>query len=671
MNDNNKNNNKNNKKKELLYLLLVLVIIILMMAYIIYSVNNKKEEDETTLSYTELIKQISDGNVKKVEMTTGSTSIKVTLKNKIEESENNSQNSEENTQNTTENAENTQNTEDTENTETSENVNKENTEQEGAGIVNNHGLFGKKDEEEDPDLVKEAIVPNTQSFIELVQNKVAEGNDIEVIQKSPSIWATIPSYILSLLPTIIMVALFIMIFKMQGLGDKGEIYNETERKTKVKFTDVAGLDEEKEEMIELVQFLKEPKKFIEMGAKIPRGVLLYGKPGTGKTLIAKAIAGEAGVPFISMSGSEFIEMFAGLGASRVRKLFEKARKMAPCIVFIDEIDAIGSRRTSGSGAESENNQTLNQLLVEMDGFSSEETIIVLAATNRPEMLDKALLRPGRFDRQITIPAPDKKGREEILRIHSKDKKIADDVELESIAEDTAGFTGAELANILNEAAIIATKNEHDKITKDDIEEAVKKVTVGLEKKARVISDKDKRLTAYHEAGHAIVSWYLPTQKKVKEISIIPRGMAGGYTMYKTDEDKSYISKTEMEEKLIALLGGRAAERVALDDISTGASNDIEVATQIAKDMIVKYGMNDLIGPISLKNENGEYPLDMFGKDMGDRIGEEVKKLIDAAYNDAQTILKQHMDKLDAVAAELLKNEKINEEKFKTFFEDEE
>ena len=671
MNDNNKNNNKNNKKKELLYLLLVLVIIILMMAYIIYSVNNKKEEDETTLSYTELIKQISDGNVKKVEMTTGSTSIKVTLKNKIEESENNSQNSEENTQNTAENAENTQNTEDTENTETSENVNKENTEQEGAGIVNNHGLFGKKDEEEDPDLVKEAIVPNTQSFIELVQNKVAEGNDIEVIQKSPSIWATIPSYILSLLPTIIMVALFIMIFKMQGLGDKGEIYNETERKTKVKFTDVAGLDEEKEEMIELVQFLKEPKKFIEMGAKIPRGVLLYGKPGTGKTLIAKAIAGEAGVPFISMSGSEFIEMFAGLGASRVRKLFEKARKMAPCIVFIDEIDAIGSRRTSGSGAESENNQTLNQLLVEMDGFSSEETIIVLAATNRPEMLDKALLRPGRFDRQITIPAPDKKGREEILRIHSKDKKIADDVELESIAEDTAGFTGAELANILNEAAIIATKNEHDKITKDDIEEAVKKVTVGLEKKARVISDKDKRLTAYHEAGHAIVSWYLPTQKKVKEISIIPRGMAGGYTMYKTDEDKSYISKTEMEEKLIALLGGRAAERVALDDISTGASNDIEVATQIAKDMIVKYGMNDLIGPISLKNENGEYPLDMFGKDMGDRIGEEVKKLIDAAYNDAQTILKQHMDKLDAVAAELLKNEKINEEKFKTFFEDEE
>ena len=624
-------NNNNNKKQNFFYGILTLIGILLLIFLVIYNLSMRQNAEDRTISYTDLIKQISAGNVKKVEMTTGSTSIKVTLKNKIEDIEDIEDNEE---QNQTENEQ------------------------------------GSSDEEEDPELVKNAIIPNTQTFMELVQNQTLNGNEIEVIQKSPSIWTTIPSYIVSLLPTIIMVALFIMIFKMQGLGDKGEIYDETERKTKVRFSDVAGLDEEKEEMVELVQFLKEPKKFIEMGAKIPRGVLLYGKPGTGKTLIAKAIAGEAGVPFISMSGSEFIEMFAGLGASRVRKLFEKARKMAPCIVFIDEIDAIGSRRTSGSGAESENNQTLNQLLVEMDGFSSEETIIVLAATNRPEMLDKALLRPGRFDRQITIPAPDKKGREEILRIHSKDKKMADDVSLESIAEDTAGFTGAELANILNEAAIIATKNEHDKITRDDIEEAVKKVTVGLEKKARVISDKDKRLTAYHEAGHAIVSWYLPTQKKVKEISIIPRGMAGGYTMYKTDEDKSYISKTEMEEKLIALLGGRAAERVALDDISTGASNDIEVATQIAKDMIVKYGMNDLIGPISLKNENGEYPLDMFGKDMGDKIGEEVKKLIDTAYNDAQIILKQHMDKLDAVAEELLKNEKINEEKFKTFFEEE-
>ena len=657
-------NNKKNNNQNILVGLLVLIAIISIVIILVYSLTQDKKSDDNIISYTDLIKQISQGNVKKVEMTTGSTAAKITLNKKIEESDN-QENSQNQTQNNT--AQSTQNQNNTaQNTESENQKNtEENSQNQTSDSTNILGLIKKDDE--DPELIKKAIVPNTQSFIELIQNKVAEGNEIELIQKSPSLLSVIPSYIFSFLPTIIMVALFIMIFKMQGLGDKGEVYNETERKTKVKFSDVAGLDEEKEEMVELVKFLKEPKKFIEMGAKIPKGVLLYGKPGTGKTLIAKAIAGEADVPFISMSGSEFIEMFAGLGASRVRKLFDKARKLAPCIVFIDEIDAIGSRRTSSSGAESENNQTLNQLLVEMDGFSSEETIIVLAATNRPEMLDKALLRPGRFDRQITIPTPDRKGREEILKIHSKDKKLADDVSLESIAEDTAGFTGAELANILNESAIIATKREHEKITKEDIEEAVKKVTVGLEKRARVISDKDKRLTAYHEAGHAIVSWYLPTQKKVKEISIIPRGMAGGYTMYKTDEDKSYISKTEMEEKLIALLGGRAAEKIALDDISTGASNDIEVATGIAKDMIVKYGMNDLIGPISLKNENGEYELDMFGKEMGDKIGVEVKKLIDTAYNDAQIILKQHMDKLDSVANELLKNEKINEETFKKFF----
>ena len=635
-----KKNNDNNKMQNILYGILIAIGIILLIFILTFNTKSSKKDDKT-ISYTDLIKQVANRNVDKVEMTVGSTSLKVTLKNKIDEIGQIIEQTEENT--------NIENKEDN----TYENLLKK---------------ISGNEEEVDEELIKKAIVPNTQSFIELIQEEALNGNEIELIQNKPSLLAVIPSYIVSFLPTIIMVALFIALFKLQGLGDKGEIYDETERKTKTRFSDVAGLDEEKQEMVELVQFLKEPKKFIEMGAKIPKGVLLYGKPGTGKTLIAKAIAGEAGVPFISMSGSEFIEMFAGLGASRVRKLFDKARKMAPCIVFIDEIDAIGSRRTNGNGAESENNQTLNQLLVEMDGFKTEETIIVLAATNRPEMLDKALLRPGRFDRQITIPAPDKKGRAEILKIHSKGKKLADNIDLESIAEDTAGFTGAELANILNEAAIIATKCEHEKIEKDDIEEAVKKVTVGLEKKERVISDKDKRLTAYHEAGHAIVSWYLPTQKKVKEISIIPRGMAGGYTMYKTDEDKSYISKTEMEEKLIALLGGRAAEKVALDDISTGASNDIEVATQIAKDMIVKYGMNDIIGPLSLKNENGEYPLDMFGKDMGDRIGVEVKKLIDTAYSDAQTILREHMDKLDAVAQELLRSEKINEEKFKTFFE---
>ena len=602
MSNNPKKQKKDNKKQDKkIYAIITIIIVIAVAAIIAVAMYfNSNDQKDKEFPYTDLIKEISYGNIEKVEMTVGSTKLKVKIKNQDEE--------------------------------------------------------------------KTAIVPNTQAFMELIQQKVAEGNEIELIQKPQKAITKIPSAIISLLPTAIMVALFVIIFKMQGLGEKGKVYEETERKTKVTFKDVAGLDEEKQELIEIVDFLKKPKKFLEMGAKIPRGVLLYGKPGTGKTLIAKAIAGEANVPFISMSGSEFIEMFAGLGASRVRKLFEKARKLSPCIVFIDEIDAIGSRRTSNSGAESENNQTLNQLLVEMDGFESEETIIVLAATNRPEMLDKALLRPGRFDRQITIASPDLKGREEILKIHARDMKIADDVSFENIAEDTAGFTGAELANILNEAAIIATKKGHKVIENIDIDEATKKVTVGLEKHSRVISDKDKRLTAYHEAGHAIVSQFLPTQTTVKEISIIPRGVAGGYTMYKSDEDKYYISKTEMEEKLIALLGGRAAEKIALDDISTGASNDIEVATKIAKDMVTVYGMSDKIGPISLKNDNDDpYAIQMFGENIEDSVGQEVKKLIDTAYSDAQTILREHMDLLHQIAETLLEKEKITEEEFKKFF----
>ena len=593
------NNEKKNKKSMLLIGLSILFVIVIALVSIFW-VKNTSKKDENTLAYTDLIKELSYGNIEKVEMTTGSTTVKVKLKDVEEE--------------------------------------------------------------------KTSIVPETESFMNLVQSKVAEGNQLELIQKPKSILAQIPSMIMSILPTAIMLALFIMIFKMQGLGEKGKVYDDTERKTKIKFDDVAGLDEEKEEMIEIVDFLKKPEKFKKMGARVPKGVLLYGKPGTGKTLIAKAIAGEADVPFISMSGSEFIEMFAGLGASRVRKLFEKARKLAPCIVFIDEIDAIGSRRTSNSGAETENNQTLNQLLVEMDGFSSEETIIVLAATNRPEMLDKALLRPGRFDRQITIPVPDLKGRLEILKIHARDKKISDDVNLESIAEDTAGFTGAELENILNEAAIVATKNKHEDIENLDIEEAVKKVTVGLEKRGRVYSEKDKKLTAYHEAGHAVVSRYLLTQTNVKEISIIPRGVAGGYTMYKSDEDKYYISKTEMQEKLIALLGGRAAEKLVLNDISTGASNDIEVATKIARDMVTKYGMSDNLGPIDFQGKE-PYEMQMFGENIGDKIGEEVKKLIDIAYSDALSLLQQHRDKLDMIAQALLEKEKINEEDFQRFFEE--
>ena len=635
-----------NKNKGLGILALILILAIVVITIIMLTMKTGKKQDDKVLPYTDLIKQISSKNIQKVEMTTGSTTVKVTLKKEIDENGKIVENG-------------------------IEYIEKE-EDKEKEESFNIKEIFVKQKSEEETKmeekLIKTTIVPNTESFIGLIQDEVAKGNDIELIQKTPSFLTKLPSYIFSLLPTFIMLALFIMIFKMQGLTEKGEVYDDTERKIKVKFEDVAGLNEEKGELIEIVDFLKNPKRYTQMGAKIPKGILLYGKPGTGKTLIAKAIAGEANVPFISMSGSEFIEMFAGLGASRVRKLFDRARRLEPCIVFIDEIDAIGSRRTNASGAESENNQTLNQLLVEMDGFSSEETIIVLAATNRPEMLDKALLRPGRFDRQIVVPTPDLRGREEILKIHAKDKKFAEDVTFKSIAEDTAGFTGAELANILNEAAIIATKNEHQVIEQIDVEEAVKKVTVGLEKKNRVISDKEKRITAYHEAGHAVVSWYLPTQTEVKEISIVPRGMAGGYTMYKNDEDKSYISKTEMEEKLIALLGGRAAEQVALNEISTGASNDIEVATQIARDMVIKYGMNKTIGTISLKDENGDYQLEMFGLDMGDKIGKEIKQLLDTAYNDAQTILREHYDKLDAIAQRLLATEKINAEEFKEFFD---
>ena len=595
-----KDKNKNKSSKKILIGIVIFLSIAIIAGVAAYLIMNKdnKEKDDKTLAYTDLIKEISYGNVEKVEMTVGSTNVKVKIKNEEEE--------------------------------------------------------------------KSAIVPDTESFVSLIQDKVAEGNEIELIQKPKGFLAQATSILFSLLPTLIMLALFVMIFKMQGLGEKGKVYDETERKTKIRFDDVAGLEEEKQEMIEIVDFLKKPEKFAKMGARVPRGVLLNGKPGTGKTLIAKAIAGEANVPFISMSGSEFIEMFAGLGASRVRKLFEKARKLAPCIVFIDEIDAIGSRRTTNSGAESENNQTLNQLLVEMDGFGSEETIIVLAATNRPEMLDKALLRPGRFDRQITIPAPDLRGRLEILKIHSKEKKLSDEINLESIAEDTAGYTGAELANILNEAAIIATINRHEEIENSDIEEAVKKVTVGLEKRTRKYSEKDKRLTAYHEAGHAVVSRYLPTQTDVKEISIIPRGVAGGYTMYKSDDDKYYISKTEMKEKLIALLGGRAAEELVINDISTGASNDIEVATQIARDMVTKYGMSEVLGPIDFQGKE-PYEMQMFGENIGDVIGAEVKKLIDTAYKQAIELLIAHRDKLDLIAQTLIRQEKINEAQFNELF----
>ncbi len=521
-------------------------------------------------------------------------------------------------------------------------------------------------EREKEDDTEKIVIPNVEVFVEYVQAKQADGRDIELDIETSGILSKLSDNFLSIISTALMITIVVMVFKMQGLGDKGKVYDGVENKTKVNFDDVAGLEEEKQEMIEIVDFLKEPERFQKMGAKIPKGILLCGKPGTGKTLIARAIAGEANVPFISMSGSEFIEMFAGLGASRVRKLFEKAKKLAPCIIFIDEIDAIGSRRTNASGAESENNQTLNQLLVEMDGFETNDTIIVLAATNRPEMLDKALLRPGRFDRQITIAPPDLRGREEILKIYSKDKKFSSEIDLKDIAEDTAGFTGAELSNVLNEAAIIATVNKHEEIKRSDLEDAVKKVTVGLQKTSRVISDKDKKLTAYHEAGHAIVSRFLATSLDVKEISIIPRGVAGGYTMYKTNEDKFYISKTEMEERLISLLGGRAAEKLALDDISTGASNDLEVATKLARDMVVVYGMSDRIGPISLKVDDVR-ELELYGNEIEDEAGTEIRNFIDTAYAKAIRILSENRNILEQVANRLLEKETISQEEFEEFF----
>ena len=600
-----KEREKNEKRKKLLLGTVIIILIAILATIVIYSfVKQDKDEGklkENEIGYTDLIKQIDDGNIEKVKMTVGSTSVKVTLKGE--------------------------------------------------------------------DKPKNCIVPNTQAFIELIQEKVQEGNDINLIQEKANIFLSIFNNLFSFLPTILMAILFILVLQMEGLGDKGKVYDAEEQDVKTTFDDVAGLDEEKQEMIEIVKFLKNPEEFYKMGAKIPRGVLLCGEPGTGKTLIAKAIAGEADVPFISMSGSEFTEMFAGLGASRVRKLFEKAKKMSPAIIFIDEIDAIGSKRSDGgTAADTDNNQTLNQLLVEMDGFDSEHTVILLAATNRPEMLDRALLRPGRFDRRINIALPDMNGREAILKIHAKDKKLADDVNLKTIAGDTAGFTGAELENILNEAAILATINKEESITSKDINDALKKVTVGVEKHSRIMSDKDKRLTAYHEAGHAVVSRFLESQKDIKEVSIIPRGVAGGYTMYKTNEDKYYVSKTEMLEKLIALLGGRASEKIFLNDISTGASNDLEVATDIAKNMVTIYGMSEKVGPISINLEKDPYQMQLFGEGMENSIGQEVKSLIDNAYSKAQALLIQHEDKVHQLAGLLIEKEVVSEEEFNSLFE---
>lgn len=531
-------------------------------------------------------------------------------------------------------------------------------------------------------------VPNVNLFIKDVHDKVREQNteNAENPVKMDYIKGASTSVWMSVLPNILLMALVIAFLVFVTKKMNQTMSNETDRsmnfgkarikagvdeKRKTTFADVAGVDEEKEELSEIVEFLKDPNKFSDLGARIPKGVLLVGPPGTGKTLLARAVAGEADVPFLSISGSDFVEMYVGVGASRVRDLFESAKKNAPAIIFIDEIDAVGRHRGAGmGGGHDEREQTLNQLLVEMDGFGTNEGVIIIAATNRPDILDPALLRPGRFDRQVTVHYPDIKGREEILKVHAKGKPLAPDVELDKIARSTAGFTGADLENLLNEAALLAARRGLYAITMEEIAEATIKVVVGTEKKSRKISDKEKKLTAYHEAGHALTTFYIEGMDPVHQISIIPRGMAGGYTMSIPAEDKSYMAKSDMLNEIVTLLGGRVAEAVVLGDISTGASNDIERATDIARKMITKYGMSNILGPISYGSGNQEVFL---GKDYSHvrnysestaaEIDSEINKIIIDAYERAEDILRSNIDKLHRVSNYLIEYEKIDGDLF--------
>ena len=533
---------------------------------------------------------------------------------------------------------------------------------------------------------KEVNIPSVENLMNSLNDSMKAGT-VKVTEKSESIWMVIFSL---LTPFGILIIFFIFWFLLMGgvqsgnggAGGKTMSFGKSRArminpsdKNRVTFDDVAGVDEEKEELEEIVEFLKNPRKFTEMGARIPKGVLLVGHPGTGKTLLAKAVAGEAGVPFFFISGSDFVEMFVGVGASRVRDLFEEAKKKAPCIIFIDEIDAVGRQRGAGlGGGHDEREQTLNQLLVEMDGFSANEGVIVLAATNRPDILDKALLRPGRFDRQIVVSNPDVKAREQILEVHSRKKKLAADVDLRTIAKNTSGFSGADLENVLNEAALLAARRNLLEIGMQEVEDAMVKVTMGPEKRTRVRSEKEQKLVAFHEAGHAVVSRFLPTQDPVHQISIVPRGMAGGYTMYRPTEDKSFMSRTEMVENIVSLLGGRVAEQLVLNDISTGASNDIERATQIARSMVTKYGMSERIGTITLGSSQEEVFLGRdfaqakeYSEETANLIDEEVKSIIDFAYKKAEEILKANMEKLTKVANVLLEKEKIDGDEFDEIF----
>lgn len=536
----------------------------------------------------------------------------------------------------------------------------------------------------DDKIKKEVNIPSVDNFMSYTEEYLKEGA-FTLEQKSESIFMTVLSL---LTPFGLLIIFFIFWFLMMGGAGNGNAGGKTMTfgkskakmmtpadKNRITFEDVAGVDEEKEELEEIVEFLKNPKKYTDMGARIPKGVLLVGQPGTGKTLLAKAVAGEAGVPFFIISGSDFVEMFVGVGASRVRDLFDQAKKNSPCIIFIDEIDAVGRQRGAGlGGGHDEREQTLNQLLVEMDGFAANEGVIVLAATNRPDVLDKALLRAGRFDRQIVVGMPDVKAREQILEVHSRKKRLADDVDLKTIAKNTSGFAGADLENVLNEAALLAARRNLDEIGMIEIEDAMVKVTMGPEKKTKVRSDKENRLVAYHEAGHAVVSHFLSTQDPVHQISIVPRGMAGGYTMYRPTEDKSFMSKTEMEENIVSLLGGRVAEALILNDISTGASNDIERATKIARSMVTQYGMSERIGTITLGQGQEEVFL---GRDLAHAkeyseetaavIDEETKRIVDTGYNKAKQILSDNIDKLHQVAGVLLEKEKIEADEFEAIF----
>ncbi len=522
-------------------------------------------------------------------------------------------------------------------------------------------------------------IPSREAFVEYVQEARKDGAELELKLGEPSMALTLLDYVTPI-GLVLMLILF-WVFMMQTIGggkgamsftkSRAKLFN-PEDKNKITFKDVAGLPEEREELQEIVEFLKYPKKYIDMGARIPKGVLLVGQPGTGKTLLAKAVAGEAGVPFYSISGSDFVEMYVGVGASRVRELFNEAKsKGGPCIIFIDEIDAVGRQRGAGlGGGHDEREQTLNQLLVEMDGFGTNSGIIVLAATNRPDILDRALQRPGRFDRQIVVPAPDVKAREEILALYAKKKKLSDDIDLGVLAKNTAGFTGADLENMMNEAALIAARKDKKVIGMEELEDAMTKVIMGPEKKSKVISEKDRKLVAYHEGGHAVVSRFLEHSEPVHQISIIPRGTAGGYTMYKNTEDKSFMSKSEMEDKIVSLLGGRVAEQLILDDISTGASNDIERASKIARSMVMRYGMSEKLGTITFGNDQEEVFLGRdinnvknYSDEIAAVIDVEVKRIIDTGYDRAKRILEQHIEKLHKVAAVLLEKEKIEGDEF--------